>query len=145
LLNKLLKEGMASSESQPAQGRGPAKRVYSATENGRTVLRDGVHACLADLQPGSKAFMLGLSCLPLLSREMALDALAQRKLALQARFSELQRHPALHQPGFPPHVKAMFTYSLPIIQAELVWLDQFIQEFTQGETSHGKDRSAQTI
>jgi hypothetical protein len=89
--------------------------------------------------------MLGLSCFPLLSRESALAALGERRQALQSRLLELQQHPALTQPGFPSHVTAMFTYSLPLLQAELTWLDQFIQNVTQGEISNGKDRPAQAI
>lgn len=142
LLNKLLKEGLATAIAQPAQGRGPAKKVYSATAKGRAALQEGIYACLANPEPDSRAFMLGLSCFPLLSHKAAQQALEQRRQALLARLHELQQHPALHAPGFPQHVRAMFTYSLPLLEAELAWLEQFIHEFAKGELSDGKNRPA---
>jgi len=120
LLNKLVRDGLATFSTQPAQGRGPAKKVYKATKAGRLALKQGVRAGLANPQPGSRDFMFALSCLPLLA-------------------SELQQHPALTQPGFPPHVKAMFTYSLPLLQAELEWLEQLILEIQNGVFQNGKN------
>lgn len=142
LLNKLVREGLAFSRSKPAEGRGPAKKVYAATAAGVAALRKGVRDCLADPEPGSKAFMVGLSCLPLLPQQEALGSLTLRQKHLRDRLVELQQHPALTTPGFPPHVKAMFTYSLPLLQAELDWLEGFMLEFEKGNVPHGKDRSA---
>ncbi len=139
LLNKLVRDGLATFSAQPAQGRGPAKKVYTATPAGRLALEEGVRAGFANPQPGSRDFMFALSCLPLLPPEEVLAALQIRRLALLDRQSELQQHPALTQPGFPPHVKAMFTYSLPLLQAELEWLDQFILEIQNGVSKHGKN------
>ena len=142
LLNKLVREGLAFSKSQPAEGRGPAKKVYAATAAGIAALRKGVRDSLADPEPGSKVFMLGLSCLPLLPQQEALGSLELRRQHLQDRLAELQRHPALAAPGFPPQVKAMFTYSLSLLQAELDWLDGFMREYEKGNVYYGKDRSA---
>jgi DNA-binding PadR family transcriptional regulator len=139
LLNKLVRDGLATFSTQPAQGRGPAKKVYKATKAGRLALKQGVRAGLANPQPGSRDFMFALSCLPLLASEEVLASLQIRRLALLARHSELQQHPALTQPGFPPHVKAMFTYSLPLLQAELEWLEQLILEIQNGVFQNGKN------
>jgi len=76
-----------------------------------------------------------------LSQAEALQALTARQAALQERLRELEAHPALSAPGFPPHVRAMFTYSLPLLHAELEWLETFIQEVAQGDI-YGKDRPA---
>lgn len=145
LLNKLVKEGLAVSYTQPAAGRGPSKKVYSATAAGYAALKEGVCDGLASPEPGSQAFMLGLSCLPLLSRSEALEALQARRQSLCVRLVELQHHPALTAPEFPVHVKAMFTYSLPLLEAELNWLDEFIQEIEKGKLYYGKDRPEKAI
>jgi DNA-binding PadR family transcriptional regulator len=139
LLKRLVREGMATSSTQPAQGRGPSKKVYAATPAGMGALRQGVRDSLANPEPGSRAFMFGLSCLPLLSQPEAITALHERQEALLARLHELEQHPALTRPGFPFHVKAMFTYSLPLLQAELNWLKNFIFELSKGDNINGKD------
>jgi DNA-binding PadR family transcriptional regulator len=132
LLNKLVKEGLISATIQPAAGRGPAKKVYSVMPRGVYALREGVRSSLANPFPGDRAFLLGLSCLPLLSQKDALSALRERQNILQARREELAQHPALSQPDFPDHVKAMFTYSLVGLDAELDWLGSFIEHFEKG-------------
>ena len=127
VLNKLMRQGLASSSMQPALGRGPAKRVYVVTPAGIAALKQGVRDGLANPEPGSQAFMFGLSCLPLLSPAESRAALLERRQMLKQRYQELLRHPALTQAGFPAHVKAMFTYSLVLLQTELDWLEEFIQ------------------
>jgi DNA-binding PadR family transcriptional regulator len=139
LLNKLVHEDLAVSNNQPAAGRGPAKKVFTITEAGLSALKQGVRDGLANPEPGSKDFMFGLSCLPLLPKTEAISALFSRKTALQKRFLELKNHPALNHPGFPMHVKAMFTYSIPLINAELNWLESFIQEVEKGDIENGKN------
>jgi DNA-binding PadR family transcriptional regulator len=145
LLNKLVREGLATSTSQPAEGRGPAKRVYSTTREGQAVLKQGVYERLSNPDQGRRAFMFGLSCLPIFSQKEQLAALLTRRQIMLARQKELQQHPALNQPGFPPHVKAMFAYSIPLLQAELDWLEIFIQDVKNGVYENGQNRPAQKV
>ncbi len=126
LLNKLVKDGYIAAHTQPAAGRGPAKKVFNLLPAGMEALRLGVRAGLANASPGDRSFLLGLSCLPMLPRNEVLSALNERLAALYGRRTELQNHPALTQPGFPPHVTAMFTYSLALIDAEVNWLSAYI-------------------
>ena len=139
ILNKLVRDGMATSIDQPAAGRGPSKKVYSATETGLSALREGVKEGLANPEPNSKFFMFDVTSLPLLSKNEASRALKSHKKALEDRLVELENHPALNVPGFPLHVKAMFTYSIPLLVAELGWLDSFIQEVEKGDFENGKN------
>jgi DNA-binding PadR family transcriptional regulator len=64
LLKRLVLEGMATSlDTEPAQGRCPSKKVYAATPGGDgRFAPGGVHDGLANPEPGSRAFMFGLSC-----------------------------------------------------------------------------------
>lgn len=126
LLNKLVKDGCIAAHIQPAAGRGPAKKVFTLLPAGMDVLRRGVRDGLANASPGDRSFLLGLSCLPMLPRDEVLSALNERLNALNDRRLELQNHPALTQPGFPPHVTAMFTYSLALLDAEINWLSTYI-------------------
>ncbi len=140
LLNKLVRDGCIAAQTVPAAGRGPAKKVYAILPAGEEALRRGVREGLANPFPGDRAFLFGLSCLPLLAPEVALAALQERLTALEARQSELKAHPALTQPGFPPHVSAMFTYSLSLLESEIAWLRALVESLKKGASSHGKDR-----
>lgn len=145
VLNKLVKDGWVTGSTQAAAGRGPAKKVYSIMPKGIYALRAGVRASLANPFPGDRAFMFGLSCLPMLQPSDTLSALQERKTALQNRRQELAQHPALTQPDFPAHVTAMFTYSLSLLDSELVWLEEYIHQLKQGVNQNGKDRSEETV
>jgi len=135
-LNHLVTQGYASAVSAPAQGRGPNRKVFSATPAGLDALSAGVERSLREPAMGDQAFLFGLSCLPLLGLEDALNALTARRLALQEEYDTLSCHPALTDTGFPAHVTAMFTYSLAIIRANLDWLDGYIKQF-EGDTKNG--------
>lgn len=126
LLNKLVKDGFIAAHTQPAAGRGPAKKVFTILPAGLDALKQGVREGLANASPGDRSFLLGLSCLPMLPRDEVLSALNKRLSALNSRRVELLNHPALTQPGFPQHVTAMFTYSLSLLNAEMDWLTAYI-------------------
>ena len=125
-LNRLVTQGYASAAAAPATGRGPDRKVFSTTPAGLDALYAGVEHSLSEPSLGDQSFLFGLSCLPLLHREDARSALQARLRALQEEFDTLSRHPALTVPGFPAHVTAMFTYSLSVIRANLVWLEDYI-------------------
>ncbi len=135
-LNRLVAQGCASAASAPAAGRGPDRKVFSATPAGLDALRAGVERSIREPALGDQSFLFGLSCLPLLGRDGGLSALQARWQALQQEYDTLSRHPALTVPGFPAHVTSMFTYSLSIIRANLDWLEDFIERF-EGDPKNG--------
>jgi DNA-binding PadR family transcriptional regulator len=135
VLKKLVKSGYADETSAPAAGRGPAKKVYKATAAGRVALHDGVQRSLAEPDLGDQAFLFGLSCLPLLSRDEALAALYARRQFLLDKQVELTQRVALTTLAMPAHVTAMFIYSIAILAAGVDWLDNFILDF-EGEETH---------
>jgi DNA-binding PadR family transcriptional regulator len=133
LLKGLVKKGLASSAQQPAAGRGPAKKVFSATPQGQSALHDGIFQAISLAEHDDQRFLLGLSCLPLLSQTEAEKAFADRNAFLAGKIQDLSAHPALTQPGFPAHVRAMFDYSLVLIQTELDWSQNFIRTYLKGK------------
>jgi DNA-binding PadR family transcriptional regulator len=135
-LNRLVAQGYASTAPAPAEGRGPDRKVYTATPAGLDALRSGLERSLRDPALGDQSFLFGLSCLPLLDHTGAFNALQARRAALQDEYDSLSRHPALTVPGFPTHVTAMFTYSLSVIQANLSWLDGYIKQY-EGDPKNG--------
>ncbi len=133
ILNKLVKEGLAASTLLPAAGRGPVKKVFHATPAGYAALHEGVRQALSAEDRGGQRFLLGLSCLPLLTPEEIHQAFIHRQVFLAAKIEELSHHPTMTQPATPAHVRAMFDYSLAQLYAELDWSRQFLAAYHPGE------------
>lgn len=131
LLNKLEKEGLVASEMQPAKGKGPARKVFSITAEGRQAHFAAGLEALSTPQRPPLPFLLGLSSFPMFSREQALEAVSQYRAALQQNLEEIQAKGQAQAP-LPPFVQAMFTYSEVRIQAEIDWFNQFIQDLEAG-------------
>lgn len=137
ILNKLVKIGLATFSIQPAAGRGPSRKVFHITPAGRKALHDGVWQALSAEDRGGQRFLLGLSCLPLLTPQEAEDAFLHRQTFLAAKIAELSRHPAMTAPEIPTHVRAMFEYSLSQLHAELEWSRTFLSDYLKGVNLNG--------
>jgi DNA-binding PadR family transcriptional regulator len=138
LLNDLVKKELAKSSLQPAAGRGPAKKVFNATPKGHLALHEGIFQSIAVAEHDNQRFLLGLSCLPLLTDAEVEDAFNQRIAFLNGKVAEFSTHPAMTQPNFPLHVRAMFEYSLTLIQSELNWSQDFLKSYLKGKAKNGK-------
>jgi hypothetical protein len=73
-------------------------------------------------------FLLGLANLPSIPQEEALTALQAYAAHLAERYEHLQKRGQIGADSFPTHVAAMFDFSVKMIQAELAWVKQFIQQ-----------------
>jgi len=144
ILNGLVKKGLATSSLQPASGRGPAKKVYHATSQGYAAQHDGVRQAVASTDHDDRRFLLGLSCLPLLSKSEVEEAFGVRIAFMKSKTDQLSSHPALTVPGFPTHIRAMFEYSLALIQTELNWSEDFLKTYLK-ENEDGKTGSKEKI
>ena len=131
LLNKLEKDGMIESQLQQPEGRGPARKVYRITQQGRQAQIDGTFAALSTPQSGSTPFLLGLSNYPVLPQEQVLSALYSYAVQLDESLSHMLQRAEKQRP-LPPFVEAMFNYSQVLAEAELKWIRIFIQEVEAG-------------
>ncbi len=132
LLNKLEKAGLIESRLEQAEGRGPARKVYQITDQGREAQINTTLATLSEPVNSFPPFLLGISNLPGLPRaqvleslEMYYDALKERKLEL---VTKVERQSPM--PGF---IGAMFDYSLTLIEAEMAWVKKFINQVEAGD------------
>jgi DNA-binding PadR family transcriptional regulator len=131
LLNKLEKVGLVKSRLQQSEGKGPARKVYSITQQGVQAQIEGALAALSTPRSGSSSFLVGLSNYPSLPQEQLLAALN----TYAARLDQSRRHmsrQAEEQRPLPPFVQAMFDYSQTMIEAERDWIQAFIQEVEAG-------------
>jgi DNA-binding PadR family transcriptional regulator len=131
LLNKLEKDGMVSSQLQQLGGKGPARKVYSITADGKNALTAGALAAISTPRNGSKPFLLGLSNLPIIPPENLLPALNSYAAYLDESLKHLEERAEQQRP-LAPFVEAMFDYSQVLIEAELNWLRKFILEVEAG-------------
>ncbi|MGW8227179.1 MAG: PadR family transcriptional regulator [Anaerolineales bacterium] len=131
LLNKLEKDGLIHSQLQAPQGKGPARKVFKITRHGRQAQTEGTLSILTTPQSGSVPFLLGLSNYPLLPREQVLSALKSYAIQINIRLDHLLERAGEQRP-LPNFVEAMFDYSRVLAQAELDWVENFIQEVEAG-------------
>jgi DNA-binding transcriptional ArsR family regulator len=131
LLKKLEKDGMIESELRQQEGKGPARKVYSITRQGRQAQIKGTIAALSTPLSKSVPFLLGLSNFPIVPREQVLGALNSYAVQMEARLKQMLHRAADQQP-LPAYVAAMFDYSQDLAEAELNWIRNFIQEVEQG-------------
>jgi DNA-binding PadR family transcriptional regulator len=131
LLNKLEKTNLIESKLQAPSGRGPARKVYSITDEGRETHLTGTLDALSNPQSGFAPFLLGLSSFPAIPRDQIIVALRTYATQLEDRLDHLLGRLADQQP-LPPYINAMFDYSQVLIEAELNWIRKFIHEVEAG-------------
>jgi DNA-binding PadR family transcriptional regulator len=126
LLKKLEKEGLVAGRLEEAT-RGPARKVYSATEVGYKALGSGLLDVLSVPRPTRSPLQLGLANLPAVGPEEAVAALGQYQYALAEKEENLRVRREDQQP-LPYFVDAMFDLSLALIGAEKAWIAGFIEQ-----------------
>lgn len=138
LLKKLEKNGLIGSQLEQAAGRGPARKVYQATDAGLSAWREAVMEALTIPQPCFTSFQLGLAGLPYLSAAEAVSALRQYQQALVEKRDYVQvRQQEQDGDNLPFHVKGMFELSVVLIEAELAWMETFVRRLTNQNEDGG--------
>jgi DNA-binding PadR family transcriptional regulator len=127
LLNKLEKAGLIESHLETVEGRGPARKVYQVTPQGRDAHAEVTLEALSEPKPCFTPFLLGVSNLPTIPRNQAVTALYQFRDALEKRRVHVIAR-AQEQHPLPDHVAAMFAYSQAMLIAELAWIEKFISQ-----------------
>lgn len=125
ILKKLESAGLVSGQLEEAP-RGPARKVFSITPTGMTALHEAVLQALSTPHNSYPPIQLGLANLPLLTREEAITALMQHRDSLLNVRENLRANQQAQQP-LPYFVDAMFDYSLTMTNAQIVWIETFIQ------------------
>jgi DNA-binding PadR family transcriptional regulator len=126
LLNKLEKVGWIQGHIETSGGKGPARKVYHPTQKGIEAFRLGVSKALSMPENTNSSLQVGLANLPSLGPDEIHRALQQRKQVLLDLMKEVKQKWE-KQPSLPYFVDTMFEYSLLMMQAELAWLEKFIQ------------------
>jgi len=132
VLNKLEDAGWLESqlEAEAAAGkRGPARNIYSLTENGRDIYQAAVFLRLITPRPHSADFALALANLPAVPRDDVYTAIESQLAALIEKKRAVQEKNKLDRQAtgkLPAHVEALFSYAEAQMAAELDWLAHFL-------------------
>jgi DNA-binding PadR family transcriptional regulator len=118
ILGALQKRELVGSRLEPAEGRGPPRRVYRVTPAGRKAYREGVVNALSNPQPLFPLIQQGLAGLPSVDPQAAAEALTKYAAALKSRMARVREK---SRDKVPFHVTCMFDYSIRMVEAEAQW------------------------
>jgi DNA-binding PadR family transcriptional regulator len=127
LLNKLEEQTLITSELR-SDGRGPARKYYELTENGRGILQTAlIHLLREPRLPGS-GFELGLANLHVLKPAQVYNTLRQHRADMQHQLAAMTAAWVRYhqQPQLDMSIQALYTHNIAIMQAEIQWLDDFL-------------------
>ena len=127
LLKKLKEDGLIESRPEPAEGRGPARKVYHISRKGRKEWLQGSLETISAPKRAVSSFLLGLSVIPALPQAEVIAGLENYLNQLHKRYEHIQSRVEEQRP-LPPHVEAMFEYSLAMVEAEQQWVDGFLKQ-----------------
>lgn len=126
LLKKLEGESLIEARLEDPAGRGPARKVYHITQAGLEMWQAETLRALSEPQKCYPLIQLGLANLPGISEKEGIAAL-QLYCARLAEQGEYVRGRREAQRPLPAHVEAMFDLSLTMIDAERMWVSNFIK------------------
>ena len=134
LLNKLEKAGLVEGRTERQAGRGPARKVYQITPAGRATWHEATLDALSVPRRCQTPLQLGLANLPRISHDEALSALREYRDRLRERRDHVHGRWTRDASPLPIHVDAMFELSLTMTDAELGWVDGFIEKLSSQVT-----------
>ncbi len=131
LLNKMEKQNILGSTLQ-MDGRGPARKRYTLTDAGHGVLQTAIANRLREPRITGSGFELGLANLHVLKPGQVYRVLMHHRDDLRGQFEHISlawtRHQARNQP-LEANVVALYTHSIAMLHAEIVWLDDFLAQW----------------
>ncbi len=139
VLDKLEKAALVTSTRLPAPGRGPARRVYTATETGIAEWQRESLAALAGPARRPTVFQLGLSALPALDKAELAEALASHENDLEGQLDLLAERSTR---DLPFNVSAVFDLAITQTEAELEWIRRFAAELRRRRKGTTHDAEA---
>ena len=128
LLKKLAEKGLVIGEIQEHSGTGPVRKVFRVTREGRRTASAGILETLAEPVKQVSPLQIGLANLPGVNKAEAVGAMRSYAETLRGREKYLRERERAQEP-LPGHVRAMFSHSLALIEAERDWITDFIKRW----------------
>ncbi len=131
LLNKLEQQGLVESQLKQTTGKGPARKVYTATEAGIEACQQATIDALALPYRTYPPVLLGLANLDCVPNAAAISALRQQEQALTQRLTDIQTAQVAQSANTA--AKPIFDYSLAMLTARINWLKAYCAELESKE------------
>ena len=127
LLNKLEDKGLIESKMIDVEGK-PSRRVYSITEDGKSVLQEKVKALLSDPTKLISPLDLGIAHIPILQPEAVVECLKNYIQSLDESIDFIEKAHYEHEENNSPYfVTALFSRPLSHLKTEKLWLELFVK------------------
>jgi DNA-binding PadR family transcriptional regulator len=121
LAGKLRDRGLVTEVDGELPRTPKARKVFTATPAGRRACAEAAADVIARLVPTFPPLLVGIANQPVVPPARLRDAFDARLAALGERIDAL-RAAAAAERGAPPFVRALFDYSLTMLDAERSWL-----------------------
>jgi DNA-binding PadR family transcriptional regulator len=128
LLDKLERQALIAAELRPGSQAAPRK-YYSLTDAGRGVIQTAIADLLRQPRSIGSGFELGLANLHILKPAQVYQTLSHHLADLKRRLTSAESAWEVHQrdnPDTTDNISALYTHSIAVMQAEVVWLTDFI-------------------
>lgn len=127
-LSKLEKKGFIASRFEKKYG-SPKRKIYYIQEDAREFIREKLKEMLSSPEKVYSEFPIGMAFSHLLTWEEVVESLKKYRENLQSRRQRiLSRYPEETMAETMPHLNALFTRPLKLIEAEIEWIDEFLEE-----------------
>jgi len=127
-LNKLEKNGQLVSKYEKEYG-SPKRKVYSIKDETKVIVKEQIINMISEYNSNPSEFDIGMLFSYLITKEQLNKALIIHKENLIIRkvflLKRYEQHPTARK---RPHIKALFERPLAFIEAEISWVEGFINE-----------------
>ena len=128
-LHALLKDGLATVEAVPREGK-PPRKIYRITEAGKQALNDWINQSTAPSAP-LKAFAMRLVLASNFSQAGLIAHLQQRRAQVAAHCATLEQTVNTQDEKTDLGQHLVLDYGLALASAELAWLDSTLNRLSQ--------------
>lgn len=130
-LNNLEKKGWIGSRNEAEYG-SPPRKVYFVNDTFRDTVREIIKKALHTPQRVYSEFSIGLAFSHFLTKEEVYECLIEYRVNLENRrqtiLKSYKEQPMVHN---IIHVKALFTHPLRLIEAEVEWINDLLDEMKE--------------
>ena len=147
ILNKLERQNLVTSEMRVG-GAIPAQRVYQITDAGQGLLQTAISDLLRQPRPLGSGFELGLANLTVLKPRQTYKVLTHHRTDLEQRLISVKKSWKRHEQdgdADTAHIRALFTHSISLMEAELNWLTGFIADWEKRYEGVNDPRKTDTV
>ncbi len=133
VVESLEKKGFIKAAGTVREGKRPERTVYEITDDGAREMNDWMTELISVPAKEYPAFMAGLSFLPSLPPDEALDALRSRRDALKVKLAGMRgAMKAAQDAGLPRIFELETEYEEQQLQAELKFVSALVDEMESG-------------